>query len=90
MMVYRPELLLNGSPGAILYHIAVSWAMVVAISGGSIGFLLGPLNWPMRLYLYVAAAALFYPSLYADALGIGLIALFLAFRWFRRAERAVA
>ncbi len=90
MMVYRPSLLLNGSLPWIVYHAAVAWAMVVAISGGSIGFLLGPLNWGMRIYLYLGAAALFYPSFYADAIGVGMILLFLVGRWFMRPARAVA
>jgi len=90
MMVYRPELLLNGSLPWIAYNVAVAWVMIVSISGASIGFLLGPLNWGLRVYLYVAAAALFYPSGYADALGIGMVAAFLALRWTRRPVRVAA
>jgi TRAP transporter 4TM/12TM fusion protein len=90
MMVYRPEILMNGSPIWILYHMAVCWGMVVAISGGSIGYLLGPLNWGMRIYLYLAAALLFYPTYYADAAGIGMIGIFLAWRWTQRSRAAAA
>jgi TRAP transporter 4TM/12TM fusion protein len=81
MMVYRPEIMLQGTAPAIAYHVAVSWAAIVAISGGSIGYLLGPLGWTGRIYLYVAAAALFYPSTYADLAGIVLVLAFLAWRW---------
>ena len=81
MMVYRPELMLQGTAAAIAYHVAISWAAIVAICGGSIGYLLGPLGWPGRIYLYVAAAALFYPSTYADLVGIVLVLAFLAWRW---------
>ncbi len=81
MMVYRPEIMLHGSPLWILYHVGIAWVMIVAISGGSIGYLLGPLNWGVRLYLYGAAAALFYPSYYADAVGVVMFALFLVGRW---------
>ncbi len=81
MMVYRPELMLHGSAAAIAYHVAISWAAIVALCGGSIGYLLGPLGWPARLYLYVAAAALFYPTTLADLVGVVLVLGFLIWRW---------
>ena len=81
MMVYRPELMMQGSALAVAYHVAISWAAIVAISGGSIGYLLGPLGWPARIYLYVAAAALFYPSFYSDLAGAVLVLAFLGWRW---------
>ncbi len=81
MMVYRPELMLHGTAPAIAYHVAISWAAIVAISGGSIGYLPGPMGWPGRIYLYVAAAALFYPSTLADLIGVALVLAFLAWRW---------
>jgi TRAP transporter 4TM/12TM fusion protein len=89
MMVYRPELMLSGSLPGIAYHIGVCWAAVVAISGAAIGYLLGPLGWLARAYLLIAAAALFFPTFYADVVGIALIAAFLAWQWqlrFRGAE----
>ncbi len=89
MMVYRPELLMNGTLPAIAYNVAVAWAMVVAISGASIGHLLGPLGWPMRLYLYAAAGLLFYPASWADAAGLGMILLFLGWRWQGRRRLAL-
>jgi TRAP-type uncharacterized transport system fused permease subunit len=73
--------MLQGPGWAIVYHVAISWAAIVAISGGSIGYLLGPLEWPARIYLYIAAAALFYPSTLADIIGVVLILAFLAWRW---------
>ncbi len=83
LMVYRPELMLKGSIPAIAYTIAVAWVMVVAISGASIGFLMGPVSWPLRLFLYAGAGALFYPSPYADVVGIAMVGGFLLLRWFR-------
>ena len=87
MMVYRPELMLQGPAWAIAYHVAISWAAIVAISGGSIGYLLGPLGWPARVYLYVAAAALFYPSTLADIVGVVLVLAFLGWQWRVRPAR---
>jgi TRAP transporter 4TM/12TM fusion protein len=89
MMVYRPELMMNGSALTVAYHVAISWAAIVAISGGSIGYLLGPLGWPGRIYLYVAAAALFYPSTYSDFAGVILVLAFLGWRWRFGAARPV-
>jgi TRAP-type uncharacterized transport system fused permease subunit len=81
MMVYRPELLLNGAWPWIVYHVAITWMAIVAMSGGLIGFLLGPLGWIGRAYLLVASAILFYPSFWADGLGVVMILAFLARRF---------
>ncbi|MGE5512689.1 MAG: TRAP transporter permease [Bacteroidota bacterium] len=81
MMVYRPELLLNGEPQWIVYHVAITWAAIVAMSGGAIGYLLGPLGWPGRLYLFAAAGILFYPTFWADGIGVVMILGFLGWRW---------
>jgi TRAP-type uncharacterized transport system fused permease subunit len=81
MMVYRPEIMLQGPALTVAYHVAISWAAIVAISGGSIGYLLGPLGWGGRIYLYVAAATLFYPSTYSDFAGVALVLAYLGWRW---------
>jgi TRAP-type uncharacterized transport system fused permease subunit len=90
MMVYRPELMLNGSLPVIGYQIAVCWVAVVAMSGAAIGYLLRPLGWLARGYLLAAAAALFFPTLYADLAGIALIAAFLAWQWQHRSRGTAA
>jgi TRAP-type uncharacterized transport system fused permease subunit len=89
MMVYRPELILGGPALAVAYHAAISWAAIVAISGGSIGYLLGPLGWQARIYLYVAAATLFYPSTYSDFAGVVLVLAFLGWRWRFGSSRTI-
>jgi TRAP-type uncharacterized transport system fused permease subunit len=88
MMVYRPELTLDGTWLWIIYHVAVTWTAIVAMCGGLIGYLLGPLGWIGRAYLLAAAAILFYPTFYADAAGVGMIMAFLAQRFLAR--RAIA
>jgi TRAP transporter 4TM/12TM fusion protein len=80
LFVYRPELLLYGSAPEILYNLVVALVAVAGISGASIGYLLGPLGWPGRLYLYAASALLFYPSVFADAAGIVLVLAFVGWR----------
>jgi TRAP transporter 4TM/12TM fusion protein len=89
MMVYRPEIMmLQGSALEVAYHVAITWAAIVAISGGSIGYLLGPLGWLGRIYLYIAAATLFYPSTLSDVVGVVLVLAFLGWRWKFGASRA--
>jgi TRAP-type uncharacterized transport system fused permease subunit len=81
MMVYRPEILLDGAWLAIIYNCAVTWVAIVGLCGASIGFLLGHLSWPERIYLYCTSAALFYPTPTADAIGIVMMVLFVIWRW---------
>jgi TRAP transporter 4TM/12TM fusion protein len=88
MMVYRPELTLDGSWPWIVYHVIVTWLAIVAMCGGMIGYLLGTLGWAARTYLLVASAILFYPAFYADVAGVCAILAFLAWRW--RANPAVS
>jgi len=90
MMVYRPEVMLHGSLPAILYHVGICWAAIVAISGASIGYLIRPLGWAARAWLAVAAAALFFPSLAADLAGLALILPFLFWQWQRGRAALVA
>jgi TRAP-type uncharacterized transport system fused permease subunit len=78
--------MLNGSWPVVVYNIVITAAAIIAICGASIGFLLAPLAWPMRVGLYVAAGALFYPSTIADATGILLLVALLAIQWFNRAH----
>lgn len=89
MMVYRPELTLNGSWMWIVYHVIVTWLAVVAMCGGLIGYLLGPLGWVGRAYLLSAAAILFYPSFYADVAGVGMILAFLGWRWLAKPAASI-
>ena len=68
MFVYRPELCLlsptGGSPDAISVILAVGAAClgIVALAAAIAGFLLSPLNWPLRLVLFAAAACSLYPD----------------------------
>jgi len=80
LFIYRPELLLQGSVMGIIYNFAVALLAVAAISGGSIGYFLGPLNWLLRLYLYAASLILFYPSVLSDILGFAMVAVLVTWR----------
>ena len=74
LFIYRPELLLNGSVGSIIYNFGIALLSVAAISAASIGYFIGHLNWYMRLYLYATSLILFYPSNLSDIAGIVLVA----------------
>jgi TRAP transporter 4TM/12TM fusion protein len=89
MMVYRPAILMDGSAFGIVYHVAIAWVMIVAISGASIGHLMGRLGWGGRLWLYAGAAALFYPTIWADALGVALVVAFVLWRWIASTKMAI-
>jgi len=88
MMVYRPEILLTGTWPAIIHNGAVTWVAIIGLSGASIGYLLGRLTWPERIYLYCTSVTLFYPTPAADAIGIVMMVLFVIWRW--RAPRTAA
>jgi TRAP transporter 4TM/12TM fusion protein len=80
LFIYRPELLLIGSPGEIVYSFAISLLAVAAISAASIGYFAGPLNWFLRIYLYAAALILFYPGWVSDILGVILVGVLVCWR----------
>ena len=90
MMVYRPAILMQGTWPEIIYNVAITWFAVAAICGGSIGYLLGPVSWPLRIWLYVAGASLFYPSIYADVTGVAMLALFVAWQLVRARQHRTA
>lgn len=68
MFVYRPELCLigpdGGSPTVLSVILAVGAACVgiVSLAAAMAGFLFNPLNWPMRLALFTAAACSLFPD----------------------------
>lgn len=90
MMVYRPAILANGSWGEIGYHVAITWTAVAALCGGSIGYLIGPLGWPARIWLWAAGLLLFYPAGWADGVGVAMIGAFAAWQLVMRRGRGAA
>jgi TRAP transporter 4TM/12TM fusion protein len=75
--VYRPELLLNGSPAAVIEAVAASALGALLIAGALAGFVRDRLrNWE-RVVLLAAGLALIAPGLLTDALGaiVGLAIL---------------
>ena len=80
LFIYRPELLLYGSVGSIIYNVGISLLAIAAISFASFGYFAGRLNWFLRLYLYAGSLILFYPSWWSDVVGVVLVAALIIWR----------
>ena len=93
MAVYAPELMLQaGGPltEAVGFPLAVAYILGKAIlaiglwGGAIVGYLAGPLSWPMRLLAGVAALLLVLALPVTDELGFALAAVVLGRVWWRR------
>ncbi len=58
-------------------------ATVVAWGAGAIGFLFGRLNWVERVVAIVSASFLVVALPLTDEIGLGAVAVFLAWHWWR-------
>ena len=84
MAVYSPALMLQG--GGTLATVYVVFKALVAIGmwgAGAIGFLLGPLNLLERVTAIVAASFLVVALPLTDEIGLGAVATFLLWHWWR-------
>ncbi len=88
MFVYRPALLTDGSALEIAYHLVVSGAAILAMTGGMMAYYFGRASGTLRLLLLAIAAVLFYPSIYADLAGLAVMVLLAL--WQRYRTKAVA
>jgi TRAP-type uncharacterized transport system fused permease subunit len=70
--VYRPELLLNGSPAAVMEAVAASAFGALLIAGALAGFVRDRLRSWERVVLLAAGLALIAPGLVTDAIGATL------------------
>ncbi len=73
MFVYAPPLILDGTVAAILTTTLTAMIGVVALAGGVIGYIRGPLSLWRRCVLLGAAVALILPGALWD--GVGLVLL---------------
>ncbi len=91
MAVYSPALMLQG--GDWLDTTWVVFKALVAIGmwgAGAIGYLFGPLNWVERIVAIVSASFLVVALPLTDEIGLGTIALFMAWHVWRNRQRAAA
>ncbi|MBX3611320.1 MAG: TRAP transporter permease [Hydrogenophaga sp.] len=89
MAVYSPALMLQSdSWGAVAWVVFKAVLAIGMWGAGAIGYLFAPLNWIERLFAIAAACFLVVALPLTDEIGLALIAVFVAWHWWRaRAQR---
>jgi TRAP transporter 4TM/12TM fusion protein len=82
LFIYRTGVLMEGSLFKIVYDTMFTSFAVISITGASMGYLLGALNWPLRIVLYVGGALLFYPAPWSDVAGAAVMAVVAAISYW--------
>ncbi|MGE0349941.1 TRAP transporter permease [Hydrogenophaga sp.] len=92
MAVYSPALMLqSGDWGDTLWIVFKALLAIGMWGAGAIGFLFGRLNWVERAVAVVSASFLVVALPLTDEIGLGAIALFVAWHWWRtRQQRALS
>jgi TRAP transporter 4TM/12TM fusion protein len=92
MAVYTPALMLQGGDWMDTSYIVFKALVAIAMWGaGAIGFLFGPLNWLERTVAIVAASFLVVALPMTDEVGLGAVAVFVAWHvWRTRGQRGQA
>lgn len=73
LFIFRTGVLLQGSLTEIFADTMITGLAVIAITSASAGFLAGRIGWPLRLALYVGGGMLFFPSIWTDITGVGIL-----------------
>lgn len=95
LFVYSPELLLDGPLAWTALAVATALIGVWLVSGALVGYLVGPLGWPLRLWLAVAGVGLLVPArafhgaIYVELIGAVMAAVLLLPALLRRVRQAV-
>jgi TRAP-type uncharacterized transport system fused permease subunit len=87
MWIYKPVLLMRGSPADIAVTIITSAIGVIALGGAIEGYMLTKASTFQRLVLGIAAVFLIMPGSSTDLLGGALLTLLILLQW--RAARKV-
>ncbi|WP_349261864.1 TRAP transporter permease [Geminicoccus sp.] len=91
MAVYSPALMLQGDDYLATAYVVIKALVSIGLWGGAtVGWLLGPLNWPERVFAAAAATLLVLALPVTDELGFGLSLLFLGWHWWRTRSRSVS
>ncbi len=85
--VYRPSILMLGTPFEIVTSVVAAIVAILAISAGTMGYGFARLKWPERVVLIIAALMLIAPQLWNDIVGYILIGLTGIWVHFKRADR---
>ncbi|EEW56506.1 trap transporter, 4tm/12tm fusion protein [Ruegeria sp. TrichCH4B] len=83
MFVYGPELLLIGSPGAIMLAVATAILGVTCLSAALCGWMVQSLHWVERIALLGAAILLMFTGWSTDLLGLLLLFSVVALQKYR-------
>jgi TRAP transporter 4TM/12TM fusion protein len=89
LFVLEPALLMQGSPGTILWHLARNLLGIFVGTAGIVGYAFGPLSVPLRVLFCVTAVTILVPpnafpgAEVADWIGLFLAALFAGFDYMR-------
>jgi len=90
MAVYSPALMLQTGDWLDTVWIVFKALVAIAMWGaGAIGFLITPLNWTERIVAILAASLLVAALPLTDELGLGLIAMFVAWHVWRSRARGM-
>ncbi|MBI5966382.1 MAG: TRAP transporter permease [Deltaproteobacteria bacterium] len=73
LFIYRPPVLLIGSPGEIIWASIVTGLATFALAGGVIGYFGSKSRWYENLLLFVGAGLLIKPGLLTDLLGFLIV-----------------
>jgi TRAP transporter 4TM/12TM fusion protein len=85
--VYRPSILMLGTPLEIVTSAFAAIVAILALSAGTMGYWLVRLKWPERVILIIGALMLIAPQLWNDIIGYILIGLTGIWVYFKRAAR---
>ena len=88
LFVYRPEILLIGSPVEILWNCLVSAVGVIALAGSAIGYLGDRCRWYEWTLLTGGALLLLKPGVASDLAGMAVVGLIYVVQTRRRAGAA--
>lgn len=82
MAVYDPSLMLQQGTWLDTVYVVFKALLAIGLWGGaSIGYLMGPLNWPERIIATLAAFLLVVAIPWTDEAGFALTALFMLYHW---------
>jgi TRAP-type uncharacterized transport system fused permease subunit len=82
MFVFGPSLLLEGTPGTVIWASVSAIIGVAALAAGVERWFIGrPASWLQTALLLIAALLLIKPGLTTDLVGFGLLAL-VAIMWY--------
>jgi TRAP transporter 4TM/12TM fusion protein len=85
LFVYRPGLLLVGSPIDIIWSSMVAAAATIALAGAAMGYFGDRCRWYESLMLFVASVFLIMPGLATDLIGLALMSVIFIYQKKRHA-----